>query len=246
MRPVAATGVRPIICRSMSQSPVSSILDACPILRRVAGKSRERLLAMAQLRRFDKGVQVIRQGEACPGVYVMGEGMVRIYKLASSGKEHVLHLARPGETFLEVASILDMDCPAFAEAIEPTVCVLLPDRAFREALQQDHALCLQLLAGMALRVRQFVGLLEDIVLRDALSRVAKYLLERSSKDEETATLPSLKKHLASHLNLTSETLSRCLRQLLDEGLVESTDGQVIKIADRKALEEAAEGMFPRI
>lgn len=230
----------------MNQAAAATILDHCGIFRRVVGPSRQRLLAMAQVRQFDRGQQIIRQGEACPGVYVIGSGMIRIYKLSPNGKEHVLHLATTGETFLEVASILDMDCPAFAEAIEPAECVLLPNAPFRAALDQDHALCQQLLAGMALRVRQFVGLLEDIVLRDALSRVAKYLLEKSSDDDATITLPSLKKHLASHLNLTSETLSRCLRQLLDGGIIESSESQAIRIVDRPALEEAAEGMYPRI
>lgn len=230
----------------MNHTAAETILQNCGIFRRVAGASRQRLLAMAQVKQFERGHQIIRQGEACPGVFVIGSGMVRIYKLSPNGKEHVLHLATTGETFLEVASILDMDCPAFAEAIEPAECVLLPNAAFRAALDEDHALCQQLLAGMALRVRQFVGLLEDIVLRDALSRVAKYLLEKSSDDDPTITLPSLKKHLASHLNLTSETLSRCLRQLLDAGLIESNEIQAIRIIDRPALEEAAEGMYPRI
>lgn len=230
----------------MNNAAAETILQHCGIFRRVVGASRQRLLAMAQVKQFDRGHQIIRQGEACPGVFVIGSGMVRIYKLSPNGKEHVLHLATTGETFLEVASILDMDCPAFAEAIEPAECVLLPNAAFRAALNEDHALCQQLLAGMALRVRQFVGLLEDIVLRDALSRVAKYLLERSSDDDPTITLPSLKKHLASYLNLTSETLSRCLRQLLDAGIIESNEIQAIRIIDRPALEEAAEGMYPRI
>jgi CRP/FNR family transcriptional regulator len=227
------------------QVEAAGILTRCPIFRRVQGQSLDRLLTMAMLREFGKGEQLIRQGDPCPGVYIVGSGMVRIYKIAASGKEHVLHLATPGQTLLEVASILDMDCPAFGEAIEPSRCVLLPNGAFRKALAEDHALCLQLLGGMALRVRQFVGLLEDIVLRDALSRVAKYLLE-TSREGEVVTLPSLKKHLASHLNLTSETLSRCLRQLLDEGLIESSEAQEIRIADREMLQEAAEGMYPRI
>jgi len=227
------------------ETEAAGILARCPIFRRVQGESLQRLLGMALVKSFEKGQQIIRQGDPCPGVYIVGEGMVRIYKIAPSGKEHVLHLATPGQTLLEVASILDMDCPAFAEALEPSRGVLLPNNAFRRALQEDHALCLQLLGGMALRVRQFVGLLEDIVLRDALSRVAKYLLETSAEGE-TVTLPSLKKHLASHLNLTSETLSRCLRQLLDEGLIESDEAQGIRIANRQVLEEAAEGMYPRI
>lgn len=222
------------------------ILSRCPIFARVKGASRQRLLAMAQMKRFARGERIVDQGQECPGVYIIGEGLVRIYKLSPNGKEHVLHMARAGETFLEVASILGMDVPAFVEPIEDTECVLLPDPQFSEALQGDHQLCLQLLGGMALRVRQFVGLLEDIVLRDALSRVARHLLSLSASDGGAVSLPSLKKHLASHLNLTSETLSRCLRQLIDSDMIRSGEAGEILILDREQLSEVAEGMFPRV
>lgn len=222
------------------------IVASCPIFARVQGPSRERLLRMAQVRTFGVGERIVDQGQACPGVYIVGEGLVRIFKLSPNGKEHVLHLASPRQTFLEVASILGMDCPAFVEAIEPATCVLLPDAAFRKALAEDHPLCLQLLGGMALRVHQFVGLLENIVLRDALSRVARQLLTLSQEQGSSVSLPSFKKHLASHLNLTSETLSRCLRQLIDGGMIEAEEGGGIRIVDRAMLEEAAEGMYPRM
>ena len=150
------------------------------------------------------------------------------------------------ETFLEVASILGMKSPAFVEAIEDTTSVFLPNDAFRRALQEDHQLCLQLLGGMAMRVRQFVNLLEDIVLRDAISRVARHLLNLSQQQGQTVSLPSFKKHLASHLNLTSETLSRCLRQLIDGEMIEAEEGGAIRVLDREALEEVAEGMYPRL
>ena len=176
----------------------------------------------------------------------MGTGLVRIFKLSASGKEHVLHMTPPGQIFLEVASILDMHCPAYAEALEDTVCVLLPHTLFRKALGEDHQLCLQLLGGMAIRVRQFVGLLEDIVLRDALARVASHLLELARQQGTSISLPSTKKDLASHLNLTSETLSRCLRQLVDAGLLEAGDIATLKILDEPAMREVAEGLWPRI
>ncbi len=203
-------------------------------------------MEMARVRQFEKGETICREGEECPGVFIVGNGLVRIYKLAPSGKEHVLHLVGPGSTFLEVAAILEMDCPAHSEAIEPTTCVLLPAGPFMRALKEDHPLCLQLLGGMALRVRHFVGMLEDIVLRDALARVATHLLKAGGGQGQTVNLPSLKKHLASHLNLTSETLSRCLRQLLDAGIVQSGEGQGLRVTDAKALREVAEGMFPRV
>jgi DNA-binding transcriptional regulator YhcF (GntR family) len=95
-------------------------------------------------------------------------------------------------------------------------------------------------------VRQFVSLLEDIVLRDALSRVARHLLSLAEPAGDVVSLPSLKKHLASHLNLTSETLSRCLRQLIDGGSIRTVEGGEIQITDRQQLQEIAEGMFPRV
>lgn len=219
----------------------------CPLFARVQGASRERLVRMAQPKQFAKGERIADDGQECPGVYVIGEGLVRIFKLSPNGKEHVLHLAGRRETFLEVASILGMNSPAFVEAIEDTQTILLPNDAFRKALQEDHQLCLQLLGGMAMRVKQFVHLLEDIVLRDAISRVARHLLNLSQQQgQETVSLPSFKKHLASHLNLTSETLSRCLRQLIDGEMIEAEEGGAIRVLDRQALDEVAEGMYPRL
>src|SRR5208283_128950 len=103
----------------------------------------------------------------------------RVYKLAASGKEHVLHLAGPGKTFAEVAAIADFELPAAAQAVCETTCLLLPVRPFRRLMEQDHAFCLQMLTGLAFWVRHLVELLEDIVLRDAAGRLARYLVEMS-------------------------------------------------------------------
>lgn len=225
---------------------IADILSASRFFSQVKGASLGRLLAMALRRRYAKGQWIVRQGDPCPGIFVVGSGAVRIFNVAPSGKEHVLHFVRPGLTFLEVAVMGRFACPASAEATEPTTCVLLPTDPFLKALEEDHALCLQLMGSMALWVRQLLGLMEDIVLRDAAGRLAGYLLEASAAQGETLTLPGLKKDLASHLNLTSETLSRTLRRLTDAGLIEPLEGQRLRIVRREALQEVADGMFPQL
>jgi CRP/FNR family transcriptional regulator len=223
----------------------ADVLASCAFFSGLDAHSRQRLVRMAQRRDFRKGEVIFREGDPVPGLYVVGDGMVRIYKLAPSGKEHVLHLAGPGMTFAEVAVLANFACPATAEAIEPTGCVLLPAQAFTRALREDHGLCLQLLSSLGLWVRSLVSLLEGVVLRDAAGRVAAYLLQAQPEHGTTVALPGLKKHVASHLNLTSETLSRVLRQLREDRLISETDAG-LRIDDRKALQQLAEGFYPRL
>ena len=101
--------------------------------------------------------------------------------------------------------------------------------------------------SFALWVRHLVGLLEDIVLRDATGRVARHLLKVGSGIAGAAfELPMLKKDLASHLNLTSETFSRTLRRLVDAGLIAQSDNNRLKVLNREGLQKIAEGLAPQI
>ncbi len=224
---------------------IEGILTACGFFSQVDGATRNRLARMAVRREYRKGEVIFRDGDAAPGLFVVAKGLVRVYKLAPSGKEHVLHLAGPGMTFAEVAVLGDFPCPAFAEALEESVCILLPAEPFMRALREDHRLSLQILSSMALWVKSLVSLLEGIVLRDAAGRVAGYLLQAHVEPGGSVSLPSSKKHIASHLNLTSETLSRTLRQLREERLIREDETGLI-IIDAAGLKGIAEGYFPRI
>jgi CRP/FNR family transcriptional regulator, dissimilatory nitrate respiration regulator len=223
-----------------------NILTSCRFFSQVKGESLDRLLSMSRVKRYSRGTVVFRQGEPCPGVFILGTGLVRIFKTAPSGKEHVLHFVEPGHTFAEVAAIGGFPCPAYAEAIEDSACVLLPTGPFDQALREDHTLCLQIMSSMAFWVRHLVGLMEDIVLRDAAGRVARYLLDACGTEKDLFVLRSLKKDLASHLNLTSETLSRTLRRLVDAGLIEQRAGGRLRIVRRDELERLAAGLFPLV
>ena len=117
---------------------------------------------------------------------------------------------------------------------------------FRRALREDHELCLGMMTGLTLWVRHLVGLLEDVVLRDAAGRVARFLLEAPSNTEGLIELPSLKRHVASHLNLTSETLSRTLRRLSEARLIDQPDTSRLILLEPEKLRLVAKGMFPRI
>lgn len=221
------------------------ILRDCGLCAGLGDASLDLLAAAGTIRTFRRGEFVFRQGDACPGLYTVGQGLIRVYKLAPSGKAHVLHFAGPGKTFAEVAAIGGFTCPAHAEAVEDTRCVLIPAAPLRNLLDDNHALCRELLVGMSRWVHQLIGLLEDVVLRDAGGRVARHLLASDTTGgREAFALPVLKKDLACHLNLTSETLSRTLRRLAATGLIELYPDQSLRITNAGALREVAEGILP--
>lgn len=225
---------------------VIDILQGCKLFSEVPPRSFRRLAAMARLCRFRNGQLIFRQQDECPGMYVVGGGLVRVFKTGPGGKEHVLHMVGPGNTFAEVAAIGGFDLPASAEAVEPTTCALLPRDPFRKAIEEDHELCLGMISGMTGWVRHLVNLIEDVVLRDAAGRLARLLLQSQPADDGTVELPTLKRHLASHLNLTSETFSRTLRRLVDAGLIAQPDHNRVRLLEPDKLRQVAQGMFPQL
>lgn len=218
------------------------VLRSCGMFSRVQPEGLLRLETISGLCHFRKGELIFRDGDDSPGVYIVGSGLVRVYKTGAGGKEHVLHMVGPGQTFAEVATIADFPCPASAEAVAPSTCVLLPADLFRRAMAESHQLCLDMMSGMAFWVRHLVGLLEDIVLRDATGRLARYLLHSPTQPDGTIELPTLKRHLASHLNLTSETFSRTLGRLIEAGLVVELDTNRLDLRNRGRLLQLAEGI----
>lgn len=228
---------------------IIDILHGCRLFSEVGAGGFRRLATIARLCHFRKGQMVFREGDACPGVYVVGQGQVRVFKTGPGGREHVLHIIGPGECFAEAAAIGRFPLPASAEAVKKTTCVLLPLDRFQAALAEDQELCFGMMTSLTFWARHLVALLEDVTLRDAAGRLARFLLdlsESSAAADDTVKLPGLKRHLASHLNLTSETFSRTLRRLVDAGLIAEADKSRVRLLDPKKLRQVAEGLFPKL
>ena len=222
----------------MPEQNVIDILSGCSMFSDVNESGFQRLGVMARICKFPKSYNIFREGDPCPGIYIVGEGLVRIFRTGAGGKEHVLHMVEPGKTFAEVAAIGGFKCPASSQTVTPTTCALLPIVPFRKLLEDDHALCLCMMSSISCWVQDLVGLMGNVVLRDAAGRVASHLLE-TSESQSTIELPGLKRHTASHLNLTSETFSRVIRRFIQQGLISDAAKNQLEILDREGLQRIA-------
>jgi CRP-like cAMP-binding protein len=202
----------------------------------------QRLALICRVFPVAKDKVLFRAGDICPGVFVVHAGLIHLSQSSPAGKSHVLRFVEPGHSFAEAAVLGPFNCPVQAEAGEDSVVLMLPAEALRERLAVDHALSLAMLRGVALNNRNVVRHTEDITLRDASGRLASYLcdqLDEAGAGDNAVHLVVQKQDLARYLNLTSETLSRVLRRLLDEGIIEHTQADELGVLDRPALDALA-------
>jgi len=228
----------------MDDAAIEAAITACPLFAHMDPDRVGELRRHTVFHAAAGGTFLFRQGDPCPGIVIVLRGAVRVFKIAPSGKEHLLRMVGVGDAFAEVAVIGGFPIPACAQAVEACEYLLVAANGFNELLHRDHDFCLELLRGLSLRVHRFVDLLEDIVLRDASARLARHLADRSGGGG-TVELVGSKKDLASHLNLTPETCSRVLGRLKRAGLIEE-GRKSLRVVDNEGLREHADGLGPTL
>ncbi len=214
-------------------------IKKCPLFAGVTDQDLDRLAAVCRRRAATKGEVLFSQGEPAVGFYLVAEGKVKIYKLSPDGKERILHIVHPGESFAEAAIFADGMYPAFAEPLVRSAVLFFPKKEFLALLREHSQIPINMIAGLSRFLRQFATQIEDLTFKDVPARLARYLVELAGDEAETVELPISKTQLASRLGTVSETLSRTLRKLSDDDLLR-VQGKVITIVDRDRLEDLAE------
>lgn len=196
---------------------------------------------IAQIRKYPAGKTIFMENDPGTGFYGILEGKIKIYKSSPLGKEHILHIFGPGEIFAEVAVFAGRNFPASAMVLEESVLAFFPRDRFRALLAENPDLSLSLLGLMSMRLRQMVGKVEELSLKEVPARLAAYLLlirENSSRDK--FDLDVNKTQLAALLGTVPETLSRVIRRMKEEGFIE-VKGKQLELLDVPGLEDLSAG-----
>ena len=209
-------------------------------LRVLLPEGEEDLLAAFSLGRYDAGEIIMLEGELPPSLFIVASGLVKISRLSRDGREYIMRLVPPGETFNEVGVLDGAPNPATATAQTETtlwridrddlkrVATRYPDLAWARAEQ---------VAGMA---RHLVDLVEDLAMRTVKGRVARLLLDEAEASH-AGVVPRLltQEEMASQLGTVREMVGRALRSLAADGVIEF-DRHRIVILDPERLAREAE------
>ena len=199
---------------------------------------RARVLAHSSVRAFAAGEHLFSHGDEAANFFLLRQGSVKLYRLSPDGHEKIMRFIRPPQTFAE--SVMFMDTPRYpvhGAGVEAGELVAFDRSAFLEILQESFATCRAVMAQMTQRIQAHWDEIEALTLENSRYRVVHYLLglvPRGEHGRVSVTLPARKMLIAAHVAVTPETLSRTLRALNAEGLIQISEDRVT-IPDTEAL-----------
>ncbi|MDP2661774.1 MAG: Crp/Fnr family transcriptional regulator [Dehalococcoidia bacterium] len=187
---------------------------------------REKSLASGEL--------AFMEGERSPGIFFLKTGRVKIFKTSPEGKEQVLRIMNPGDSFNDVPVFDEGPNPASAQGMEPSVVCLLRTEDTVSLIGKYPALSLGIIRVFASRLRLLTTLVEDLSFRHVTSRLAKILLMQVEEAGKGRSLHLTQQDLASMVGTAREVVVRSLRSMEEQGIVKRERHQLV-ILDVEAL-----------
>ena len=188
-------------------------------------------------KRAERGEIILYDGEPAQSLYLVVSGAVKVFKTSIDGKEQILNIIRPGDSFNDVPIFDDGVNPASAQAMGPVALYELRKNEFRTLLRNNPQLAANTIRILAGQVRHLVSLVEDLSFKHVIGRVAKILLKAGDGDDDGPKLTQ--QEMAAIAGSAREVIGRSLKALEAEGMIRLNRHRIV-ITDREALRERAE------
>jgi CRP/FNR family transcriptional regulator, cyclic AMP receptor protein len=193
-------------------------------------------------RKYGKGRIIIMEGEPGEAFFYVKSGLIKISKLSSDGREHILHILNEGHIFAEVTLFNKTVYPATAEVLEEAEIGMIKNQELEKVIMQNPELALQLIKYLNKRLVEAHMKIRNLALSDTYGRTAQALLKlaedygkKSSKGIEL-DLNISRQELANIVGTTRETVIRALTTFKKEHSID-IDKNTITITDLEKVKE---------
>lgn len=199
-------------------------------------EDQRKINSLVKHRIYEKG-ELILSPDDSPKLVIVAQGNMKAYQLSNTGREQLLRVVEPG-SYEGESLLLGAKCEnLFCEALQKTTVCVLQQEDFRKLLIEYPDLNLKLLAINAEKTKRLEEQINFLMMEKVEERLVTYLLDLYKVTNETnVQIPMKMKELAGFLGTTPETLSRKLRKLKDENLIQYKRNNV-ELLDLDKLED---------
>ncbi|PWJ44369.1 Crp/Fnr family transcriptional regulator [Sediminitomix flava] len=161
------------------------------------------LLEISEVKEYEKGTNLLKEGEYCKNAYIIHKGFIRRYTL-QDGKDITLEFAHENEMITSIYSITTGKASLdYLEAVENSTVIQI---GFQNIQELYHESIDSLYFGRLLRDRYYLSLEKRILSLQMHSAKERYddLMTNQPEVIQRASLGQI----ATYLGITQETLSR--------------------------------------
>ncbi|MDQ3932174.1 MAG: Crp/Fnr family transcriptional regulator [Actinomycetota bacterium] len=209
----------------MRTEEARSLLARTAVFGRLDASALEHLAARSGTRRYAKGQLICHQGEPGDSLFVLAQGLVKIFVSSAEGQELVVAILPPPGVFGELALIDGGPRSASALALQTTSLLSIARTTFLDLLGDHPSLADALLRSLGGMVRSTLERASDFVFLDLQARVAKVLLDLAALGGAEVVagvvvdLGLTQSDLASMVGGSRSTVNQILRAFESRGYV---------------------------
>lgn len=215
-------------------------LEVMDIFKNISKTSLEKLAYLGEVKKYTTGSHVFRDKEDVKTLYIVVSGSVSLYKLNENGNKRVIFILGTGKMINDVI-IQDLPASINCEIFEEAQILCYDKYKFLDIMENDFILSKNIICSLAIKVRRMYRQLKNAsgIIRMEKKLAAK--LWKLSKDYgvpcDHGVIINMNMsitYLADLLGSKRETISRALKILSNENLIEY-ENKKIKVINQEKL-----------
>lgn len=194
-----------------------------PFFKAFNDTAKELFASKAKKVAIKKGSILFFQGEVCPGILYLTEGVVKVYIQGDEGNEITLYTVEPGEQCVINTSSCVANTPALGSAVtlEDSSGYMLDCRTIKELMALSPSYQEYMFSLFAIKLTSLATLVEDIKFKSLEQRIVALL-----ESQEGKSLELTHERLAQKMGTSRVVVSRVLKKLQNSGAVDIKRGSI--------------------
>jgi CRP/FNR family transcriptional regulator len=178
-----------------------------------------------QLLFFEASEVIFREGQPCLGLYIILSGRVKIFKYSPSGREMIINVCGPGDSFNEVPVFDKLDNPVNVGAVLDTKVWQIGAESLRQVIVNHPEAAQKIIINLSQNLRMLVKKVAELTFYPVTARLAR-LLRDLPPEELSGTERLTQDDLASRVGTVREVVARSLKELENSGVIEIQRGKI--------------------
>lgn len=194
----------------------SNLADLAPPI-----EDKRALKKLGVTKKFKVGETILSEDTSVRSIPVITEGSVKVLQTDDELKEIVLYYLRPGETCVMsvLAGLYQDTSKVKAVAEEECEVLFIPVNDFNDLIRNNPEWLNYIFQIYHKRFEELLGVVDAVAFKNMDERLLQFLQKRSNlSDSNTVSLTH--EQLAQELGTAREVVSRLLKKMEKEGLVE--------------------------